>query len=146
MTKFRMICIDGIDKTCKDLIASYLWYLSKKNIQVNNRGIISCISFAKLFGREVEFDYSKYKDVDYVYLTTCKEDWEVRCKVSNEPKLDFSFEEMKQTFDDTVADLIKKGYNIYVYNVSTDSIFNIAKQIIEDLHVNEEQEEKNRNA
>lgn len=137
MAKYRFfnITLEGIDKTCKNLLASYLWYLSEKNIQVQDRGLISQIAYAKLYNRDIGFDLTRLKnDTYYIFLTTDKKDWEIRCKISNEPSI--NFEKNSEAFEEAKKLLLEKGYTVLSYSVSEQSIYHLAKQIIEDLQVN----------
>lgn len=140
-TKHLFICMEGIDKTCKDLLSSYIWYLSKgKNVQMYNRGLISALAYAEIYDRDIEVDFEAQRRFKFVYLTADKKDWEIRCKLSNEPKIDY---EKNLSAFERAKELVKqKGYEVHEYNVSTDgSIYQIAKKIIEDLHIDEDQEE-----
>ena len=97
MLDFYCISVEGIDKTGKELIRKYLDILGKHKYVLMDRGIISNVAYAKLWHRSYSYELSVFKDWLFVYLTTDKEDWEVRCKLTNEPKIDYDLN--KSIFD-----------------------------------------------
>lgn len=129
---YYKIVIDGIDKTGKDLIKSYIWYLGKKKYLCYARGLISEIAYANLYGRELEYIANKRAEEKtiYVYLTVNKEDWEIRCKTTNEPTI--LFETNCEIFEDTVKDLQKKGIikHFLTFNTSDIPPYRVAQAIV----------------
>lgn len=132
------ICVEGIDKSNKSLLCSYVWYLSKyKNVQMYDRGMISVLAYADLYNRNVEVDFESEKQFKFVYLTVDKKDWEIKCKLSNEPEIDY--EKNLAAFEKAKNIVKQNGYDVREYNVSVDgSMYQIAKKVIEDFHIDED--------
>jgi hypothetical protein len=128
--KYEQICFDGIDKAGKELIRNYVNILGNYYYILNDRGLISNIAYAKLYNRQYTYDLSKYKDILFVCLTVDKEDWKVRCKLTNEPKIDY--EKNVEVYQDTIKFLKANGIKIVEYNTSEMTPYSIAKQIIQD--------------
>jgi len=130
MIKYDMICLEGIDKTCKDLIAAVICKLTNFKYIFVGRGLISIIAYAKKFGRDYEYNLENMKHTLFVHLKTEKLDWEIRCKQSNEQPI--NFEEDTALFDETIAELKHKlgdDLKIIEFNVSHTAIFDIAVEI-----------------
>ena len=53
--KVYTVIIDGIDKSGKDTIAKYVWYLDKR-LNVFVRGRPSLVVYAKKFNRQCEYE------------------------------------------------------------------------------------------
>lgn len=87
--KYQTICLEGIDKCGKDLIAQYIIKLCEGKYIVNCRGIISQIAYNNLYNRCYKYDISQERNVLYIRLDVDKKDWELRCKLDNEPKIDY---------------------------------------------------------
>ena len=69
----------------------------------------------------------------FVLLEVDKQDWEIRCKLTNEPSLDFTYEEMTQAFKLALYEL-KERFNvpedrILVFNTSEYTSYTIASII-----------------
>ena len=128
MLNFYCISVEGIDKTGKELIRKYLDILGKHKYVLMDRGIISNVAYAKLWHRPYSYELSVFKDWLFVYLTTDKEDWEVRCKLTNEPKIDYDLN--KSIFDETVNEFVKLGFQTLTFNTSQMTPYSIAKAII----------------
>ena len=127
--KYHTIVIEGIDKTCKDLISKYLFELDKGKYLHITRGIMSCIAYNYLYEREYRYELSQHKNEVFFLINTDKEDWEIRCKLSNEPKI--NFEENVLAFEYASEKLRKSGCLVYQFNVSSNnSIYLIAKNIL----------------
>lgn len=91
--------IDGIDKTGKDSIKPYIFYLEPGKFLTRSRGLISQLAYAKLYGREFDWDALEYtKNTLFVLLTVDELDWSIRCKITNEPNTGFTFEQMQNAF------------------------------------------------
>ena len=88
--KFYTVFIDGIDKTGKDTVRQYVWQLDKR-LNVLVRGWPSLTVYAKKFNRNVEYELP-YRNALYVMLIADKEDWNIRCITTNEPKIDYENE------------------------------------------------------
>ncbi len=126
--RYFQIFLDGIDKTGKDLIRSYIFYLGKGRYICVARGIASMRVYAKLYDRPYEYDDTSQTNVVNVLLTVDKEDWEIRCKASNEALTDYDKE--KKMFDEAFIDLEDKGYNVLRFNTSKFTPYAIAKMIV----------------
>lgn len=122
------IFLDGIDKTGKDLIRSYIFYLGKGRYICVARGIASMRVYAKLYDRPYEYDDSTQMDVVNVLLSVDKEDWEIRCKAANETLTDYDRE--KRLFEEEFIKLEDKGYHVLRFNTSKFTPYAIAKCII----------------
>lgn len=94
------------------------------------------LAYADLYNRDIEVDFESEKRFKFVYLTVDKKDWEIKCKLSNEPEIDY--EKNLVAFEKAKSIVKQNGYDVREYNVSTDgSIYQIAKKIIEDFHIDE---------
>ena len=126
--------LDGIDKCGKDSVRPYVFYLEPGKYLCRARGLISQIAYAKLYKRKLEFDAETYtKNTLFVLLEVDKQDWEIRCKLTNEPNTGFTYEEMTQAFKLALYEL-KERFNvpenqIFVFNTSEHTPYAIAKEI-----------------
>lgn len=129
--KCYQIFLDGIDKTGKDLIRSYIFYLGKGKYICIARGIASMRVYSALYNRPYEYDDACQKNVVNVLLTVDKEDWEVRCKAANEPLT--NYEKEKALFEKEFLALEDKGYDVLRFNTSKFTPYVIAKLIIKHM-------------
>lgn len=127
--KYYTIYLDGMDKTGKDTIAKYVIILSKYRYVINCRGIITQVAYDKLYNRNCVYDIEQQKDVINVLLTVDEDDWNIRCKITNEPKIDYNTN--SKSFEDAYNELVSNGMVIPRFNTSTMSPYEIAKQIVE---------------
>lgn len=127
--------LDGIDKCGKDSVRPYLFYLEPGKYLCRARGLISQIAYAKLYERNIEWDGTDYaKNTLFVLLEVDKYDWEIRCKLTNEPNAGFTYEEMTQAFRLALYEL-KKRFNvsesqILVFNTSEYTPYTIVDKIM----------------
>ena len=77
ISKYR-VYLDGIDKSGKDLICSYITELGRYKYLVKSRGIMSMIVYSRLNNREYEYDLTNEKNVINILLTVDYFDWKVR--------------------------------------------------------------------
>ena len=134
--KFKVfnIELDGIDKCGKDSVRPYVFYLEPGKYLCRARGLISQIAYAKLYKRKLEFDAETYtKNTLFVLLEVNKQDWEIRCKLTNEPNTGFTYEEMTQAFNLALYE-VKERFNvpenqILVFNTSEYTPYAIADKI-----------------
>lgn len=126
---YTNICIEGIDKSGKGIVAEYVKRLSNHQYTVFDRGVISEITYSKMFGRNQTFDTEPYKRFVFVNLLVDKEDWEIRCKLANEPEIDFY--KNSNAFHETVSWFKNNGFYVKEYNTSTMTPFQIACEIIQ---------------
>lgn len=123
------IFLEGIDKTGKDSLARYVDNYSGFSLCVHSRGMLSTIAYNKLYKREVDYNFFEpdYKPL-YVLLTVDKKDWEVRCKLNNEPAI--SYEDNVAAFE-YAADIIRRnGYKVIEFNTSQYTPHAIATAIV----------------
>lgn len=134
--KYWNLELDGPDKTGKSTLAQYITQLSNYRFATHDRGYMTQVVYNKKFGRN--FEYSKpSKDTIYILLTTCAKEHDIRCKITNEPKI--NFEEDMQMFLDVYESLAKDGYKCLFYNTSLSSFYDIANDIIK--HIDKFEEE-----
>ena len=126
--------LDGIDKCGKDSTRPYVFYLEPGKYLCRARGLISQIAYAKLYKRDIEWDGTDYaKNTLFVLLEVDKHDWEIRCKLTNEPNMEFTYEEMTHAFRLALYEL-KEHFNvpenqILVFNTSDYTPYTIADKI-----------------
>lgn len=129
---------DGIDKCGKDSVKPYLFYLEPGKYLSRARGLISQLAYARLYNRDIEFDATDYaKNTLFVLLVVDKQDWEIRCKLTNEPDTGFSFEEMQNAFKHSLSklhsDFDVPTERVMVLNTSHVTPFDISKKVCERL-------------
>ena len=129
--KYFSICIDGIDKTGKDTLLGFIDLLSNHKYVINVRGMLSQLAFAELFNREYNYDISIQQYILNVLLTANKEDWEVRCKLTKEPKINYEINCI--AFEKAYKLLKENNLPVVRYNTSEMTPFMIAKEIIKYL-------------
>lgn len=143
--KCYTIILDGIDKSGKDTIAKYIWHLDKR-LNVFVRGWPSLVVYAKKFNRNCNYELP-WKEALYVYCTVEKDDWKIRCSITNEDMTTLCYEKDKQLFDDAFNELHKNNYITMIVNTSKMTPCSIAKKIVKKIHElngeNNEQKEKN---
>lgn len=130
--------LDGIDKCGKDSVRPYVFYLEPGKYLCRARGLISQIAYAKLYKRDIEWDGIDYtKNTLFVLLKVDKQDWEIRCKLTNEPNTGFTYEEMTNAFFDAMLELQKRfnitSEQIMQFNTSNMSPYYIAKCVCDRL-------------
>lgn len=126
---------DGIDKCGKDTIKSQIWYFAPGMYLPRARGLISQLAYAKLYKRDVNYDIERgyVMNTLFVLLEVDKQDWEIRCKLTNEPNTGFTHEEMTRAFKLALYEL-KERFNvpenqILVFNTSEYTPYAIADEI-----------------
>lgn len=127
--KYYTVVLDGIDKTGKDTIAGYIWRLDKR-INIICRGWPSLVAYAKKFNRNADYALP-YKDALYVRLNANEEDWNIRCSMTKEPKIDYSSD--NKLFDEAFKILEDNDYHVYAFNTSVFTPYEIASNIIQEL-------------
>lgn len=133
--KVYTVIIDGIDKSGKDTIAKYVWYLDKR-LNVFVRGRPSLVVYAKKFNRQCEYELP-YKDVLYVHCYVDENDWSIRCNITNESKINYDND--TQMFFDAFDILDNNNYYTMTFNTTQLTPYIIAKQIIDKINkLNEE--------
>lgn len=129
--KYFSICIDGIDKTGKDTLLGFIDRLSNHKYIINVRGMLSQMAYAELYNRDFNYDLSTQEHILNVLLTADKEDWEVRCKLTKEPKIDY--ESNVEVFEKAYKKLIDVGLPVVKYNTTENTPYQIAKNIIDTM-------------
>ena len=126
--KYNTVVLDGIDKTGKDLISHYVFELSEKRYLCYARGLMSMIVYNDLFNRPYLYECEKQTGVLNVLLTVRYDDWKIRCKVTNEPSLDF--EAHTKAFEKARLELVDAGQLVPVFDTSEYSPYQIAEMIV----------------
>ena len=133
ISKYR-VYLDGIDKSGKDLICSYITELGRYKYLVKSRGIMSMIVYSRLNNREYEYDLTNEKNVINILLTVDYFDWKVRCKVTNEKDVnEDDYFTHTYAFNDVRSELLQLGCIIPCYNTSYHTAYQIAKDILKNL-------------
>lgn len=137
---YYYIEIDGIDKTGKDTLWHYIDYMSGRKYVINSRGIISQVAYSCLYDRKYTYmpTVSNYNNTLIVYLTADEDDWNIRCKITNEPKIDYKSN--INAFNDA-KDFIKNTthVNVLEFNTSHMTPYEIAKAVCKRMdELNEE--------
>lgn len=127
--KYYQIVLDGIDKTGKDLIRSYIFYLGQGRYICIARGLASMRVYSKLYKRNYQYDEESQKYTVNVLLTVDKDDWTVRCKHVNESLT--NYERETQMFNEAFEEMRKQGLKTLGYNTSHRTPYDIAKSILE---------------
>lgn len=128
MDKYNSIFVDGIDRCGKNTVVKYIQYLSNHRYMVYDRGILSNITYARMFNRNIQYDLDQYKPFVFVYLVCDEDDWTIRCKLTNEPKIDYRSH--IEQFDITSHMLENVGFNIMFFNTSHMTPYDIAKNVL----------------
>lgn len=126
--KLRMISIEGIDKAGKGLVFKYLQLLGNHEHLILDRGPLSNYVFSKMFKRGFHYDIKSFTDILFVFLDVDKEDWEVRCKMSNEPII--SYDEHVVAYENAIINFNCSGCKFLRYNTSKMTPYAIAKDIL----------------
>lgn len=132
--KYYRVYIDGIDKTGKDLIASYISQLSNYKYLIKARGILSMIAYSKLYHRNFQYDLTNENAVINILLTVNYDDWKCRYKITNEKDIAlYDYNSHAQAFLDAKNELNSLGYYVPCYDTSNYTPYQIAKNIINNL-------------
>lgn len=130
--KYSHIVFDGIDKSGKDLIRSYIFYMTNGKYTVTCRGMMSLIAYSDLNNRGYVYDTEKERQILTVYITVDKQDWEYRCRVTNE-KVQFTYEAHTAAFEKAFKLYLDNGYPILRFNTSTMTPIDIAKAVVAEI-------------
>lgn len=132
-SKIYTICLDGIDKTGKDTILPYIGPLCNYKYICNVRGIMTQIAYSELYNRNYEYDLDQQKHILNVLLTVDYDDWKIRCKMNNEPEINYF--DNSNVFWKAYSLLHNAGYPTLAIKTSKHSPYEIAKMIVD--HINE---------
>lgn len=125
--KYWNIEFDGPDKTGKTSLAKYVTQLSGYKYATHDRGYMTQVAYAKKFHRPFTYE-APNRNTLYILLTCDKQEHDIRCKISNEPKIDYELD--AKLFEEVFTKLVKQGYHTLTYNTSTHTMLEIAKDII----------------
>lgn len=130
--RYWEIEIDGPDKTLKDLLCNYICILSDYKYSINVRGYMSQIVYTYKFKRKYKYDDRVInKNKVHILLTGEVEDIKTRCKISHES--DYSIRSDLYKFK-IIANIMKdEGFKVLEYNISENSIYVIAKDILKKM-------------
>lgn len=126
--KYYKIFIDGIDKSGKDTVCDYITFLGKFKYLNKARGVMTMIVYAKKFNRQFSYDKENLTDEINVLLDVDKEDWDARCKINNEAKIDYELD--TSLFNDAYNELKGKTH-LLRFNTSKETAYTIAKKILQ---------------
>ena len=129
--KYYSISFEGIDKAGKWQVLKYVDMLSNHKYVLMDRGLMSNITYARIFKRDYQYDVEQFKDWVFVYLFCDEDDWNVRCKLTNEPAIDYTKHRLE--FDKTYEAFTKAGFKTISANTSHITPYDLAKEIIHQL-------------
>lgn len=121
--------IEGVDKAGKDTILQYIAILANYKYTMNARGILSQLVYNEKFNRNYTYQLP-YKPL-IIFLDLNEEDHMVRCKLTHEPKINYSDD--RDLFLKYIDILENNGITVWKYNTSDETAYNIAKDIIKRL-------------
>lgn len=129
---WHTVVLEGIDKTGKNLIQTYIHELSGKKYVIHCRGIMSQLTYTLRYSRKYNYgiDPSTCRDL-IVLLDVDKDDWLIRCKNAKERLIDYETD--VEAFNETYRAFEKLGYKLLRFNTSHTTPYDIAKKIIEVL-------------
>lgn len=127
--EYYIIILDGIDKSGKELIRSYVSELSEHKYLVYERGLISMQAYSKLYNRNYKYNVKNQEKIINIMLDVDKKDWTIRCINTNEPEINYeiNYEVFEEFYNKLKNDT---DYHILRYNTSKETPFEIAKQIL----------------
>lgn len=131
MSKIYSISIDGIDKAGKGSVEDYVKILGNYKYVVLDRGLVSNMAYSKKFNRQYDYDIEQFRNWLFVWLVCDEEDWNIRCKLTNEPKI--SYADDINMFKDEFYTLATKGFHVLQLNTSQLTPYVCAKLIIQKI-------------
>ena len=134
-----MICrieVEGVDRSGKDTLVGYLDYMSNRQIPISSRGLLSTLVYNDIYNRFISKDREQKlingnKETLIVVLYGNPDDILIRCKMSNEPKIDIE-RDINKFFEYGIK-LEDEGLNVLYYNTTKETPYNIALDIINKL-------------
>ena len=124
------IIIEGPDKVGKDSLIEYIHTLSNFRYCINSRGILSQLVYNDKYHRHNTYTLS-YKPL-IIFLTADEEDQAIRCKLTNEPKI--NFKQDLDAFDSYAKYLEDNDFAVvWRFNTSHITLFELSKEIINNL-------------
>lgn len=125
------IAFEGMDKTGKDIIYQYVKKLGNCKYILMDRGIISNVTYARIYNRDYSYDINQFKDWLLVYLHCDEEDWNIRCKLSNEPSINYATH--LNEFNKTVEFFKNTNFNVLTINTSHVTPYDAANLILKEI-------------
>lgn len=140
--KHWLIIIEGVDKTCKDLLCDYIKYASNFRFTPYSRGILSLMSYNEKYARGFSYNVEDCitKNAVFVYLRSEWEDIKIRHKIAKEDYRSIMSDHI--WFEKQLSLLKEKGYTIFEYNTSHMSLFDITNDILRKLEEMEENDKQ----
>lgn len=129
--KVSTVSLDGLDKSGKSTLLKYLARMCNFTWNILDRGVITNLVWNKIQGRDIEYDLEMWKSTVFVRLNVDKADWEIRCRIHNEPPMPDSYEKMTKAYDDMFAWFKSHGFYVLEFNTSKMTQYQIATEIIE---------------
>ena len=128
---YYVVSIDGPDKMGKSTLVQYLARLSNFTLNILDRGPITNIVWNKMQNRHIAYDVNMWKKTVFVYLTASREDWEIRCKIHNEPKIDY--DQHVKAYNEVVEQFRDNNFIVLEFNTSKMTQYQIAQKIMKKL-------------
>ena len=86
------------------------------------------IVYAKKFDRQFSYDKENLTDEINVLLDVDKEDWDARCKINKEEKIDY---ELDTSLFNNAYNELKGKTHLLRFNTSKETAYTIAKKILQ---------------
>lgn len=131
MEKYYCIEFEGIDKSGKELVGKYVDILGNHKYVLMDRGLMSNITYSRIFHRDFEYDVEQFRNWIFVCLTCDEEDWKIRCKLTNEPDIDYEYNVAE--FNKTREMFEKNNFKVIYINTSHVTPYDAAKYIISSI-------------
>lgn len=130
--KFYTVVFEGIDRCGKTTMRYFLGKMSNHTLITYDRGIITNVAWNKMLGRKFEYDLDMWKNTLFVHLTVDKDDWEIRCKLTNEDPI--NYDEHTKMYVDAFKEFNDNGFHVRTYNTSEMTHKQISEDILEYLN------------
>jgi hypothetical protein len=110
------VVFEGIDRCGKTTMRYFLGKKSNHTLITYDRGIITNIAWNKMLNRDVNYNLDMWKNTLFVHLTVDKEDWEIRCKLTNETPI--NYEQHTKMYTDAFKWFSDNGFYVLEFNTS----------------------------
>lgn len=140
---------DGIDKVGKDSIMHQIFAVAPNKYIPKSRGLLSQLAYAELYKRNISYQITEgyIENTLFVLLTVDENDWNVRCKLTEEHeknkfRLDMEaavvYNTNNEVFINAYNNLFEKYKNKYanhfmIFNTSTTTPYQIITKVVERL-------------
>lgn len=124
--QYWAIELDGPDKVGKSILKKYIIELNYGRYSIHDRGYMSQVAYAKKFNRE--YEYEPDKNHVYILLTCDKKDHDIRCKLNDEPHIDYKND--LALFIQIYERLREANYKVNTFNTSSYSLYELSKNIL----------------